>query len=72
MRPGPLGRSGEAYAETKYPETAGWHDLAALAFDQWKAIVSSESELYDLASILEKRATWRARSSPSSTARGGG
>ena len=48
MRPGVLGKSGEAYAETKYPETAGWHDLAAVAFDQWKAIVSSESELYDL------------------------
>lgn len=48
MRPGPLGKSGEAYAETKYPETAGWHDLATIAFDQWKAIVSSERELYDI------------------------
>ncbi len=48
MRPGPLQRTGESYSETKYPETAGWHDLSAVAFDQWKAIVSSESELYDL------------------------
>jgi choline-sulfatase len=48
MRPGPLGASGEAYAETKYPESAGWHDLAVLAFDQWKAIVSSSVELYDV------------------------
>ena len=40
--------AGESYSETTYPETAGWHDLAVLAFDQWKAIVSSESELYDL------------------------
>ena len=48
MRPGPLGKGGEAYAETLYPETAGWHALSAIAFDQWKAIVSSESELYDL------------------------
>ena len=48
MRSGPIGKGGEAYAETKYPETAGWHDLGAVAFDQWKAIVSSESELYDI------------------------
>ena len=48
MRSGPIGKSGEAYAETKYPETAGWHDLGAIAFDQWKAILSSESELYDI------------------------
>ena len=48
MRPGPLSKAGEAYAETKYPETVGWHDLATVSFDQWKAILSSESELYDL------------------------
>jgi arylsulfatase A-like enzyme/Flp pilus assembly protein TadD len=47
MRPGPLGKEGEAYAETKYPESAGWHDLAALAFDRWKVIASSTTELYD-------------------------
>ena len=39
---------GETYSETKYPETTGWHDLSVLAFDQWKAIVSSEGELYDV------------------------
>jgi choline-sulfatase len=48
MRSGPLGRDSEAYAETKYPESAGWHDLAALAFDRWKVIASSSIELYDL------------------------
>src|SRR5262245_41257207 len=48
MRKGPLGVSGEAYGETTYPRTAGWHALAALTFDQWKLIVSSETELYDV------------------------
>jgi arylsulfatase A-like enzyme/Tfp pilus assembly protein PilF len=48
MHKGPLGESREAYAETEYPRTAGWHDLAALAFDQWKLVVSSEAELYDI------------------------
>jgi tetratricopeptide (TPR) repeat protein len=38
----------EAYAETQYPASAGWHDLAVLAFDQWKLILSSEVELYDV------------------------
>jgi arylsulfatase A-like enzyme/Flp pilus assembly protein TadD len=48
MRKGPLGSGGDAYGETTYPRSAGWHALAALAFDQWKMIVSSETELYDL------------------------
>jgi choline-sulfatase len=48
MREGPLGSSREAYAETQYPRTAGWHDLTALAFDQWKLVLSSEAELYDV------------------------
>jgi Flp pilus assembly protein TadD len=48
MRKGPLGSGGDAYGETIYPRTAGWHPLAALAFDQWKLIVSSEAELYDV------------------------
>jgi tetratricopeptide (TPR) repeat protein len=48
MRKGPLGAGGEAYGETTYPRTAGWHALSALAFDQWKLIVSSETELYDV------------------------
>ena len=45
---GPLGGGREAYAETAYPRTAGWHDLSALAFDQWKLVLSSEAELYDV------------------------
>ena len=48
MREGPLGGSREAYAETEYPRTAGWHDLSALAFDQWKLVLSSDAELYDV------------------------
>jgi len=48
MRVGPLGNGAEAYGETTYPRSAGWHALAALAFDQWKLIVSSETELYDV------------------------
>jgi tetratricopeptide (TPR) repeat protein len=48
MRPGPLQGSGESYAESRYPETVGWHALAVLAFDQWKAIASGETELYDV------------------------
>jgi arylsulfatase A-like enzyme/Flp pilus assembly protein TadD len=48
MRRGPLGVGGEAYGETTYPRSAGWHALAALAFDQWKVILSSEAELYDV------------------------
>jgi choline-sulfatase len=38
----------DVYAETQYPRTAGWHPLAALAGEQWKLILSSEIELYDL------------------------
>lgn len=49
MRHGALGGSGEAYAETEYPRTAGWHDVGALAFDQWKLVVSADAELYDVA-----------------------
>jgi arylsulfatase A-like enzyme/Flp pilus assembly protein TadD len=48
MRKGPLGAGGEAYSETVYPRTAGWHALSAIAFDQWKLIASSASELYDV------------------------
>jgi arylsulfatase A-like enzyme/Tfp pilus assembly protein PilF len=50
MREGPLGGSAEAYAETEYPRTAGWHDVAALAFDRWKLVLSSAAELYDVTS----------------------
>jgi arylsulfatase A-like enzyme/Flp pilus assembly protein TadD len=48
MRPGLAREAPESYSETMYPEAAGWHDLSALAFDQWKVILSSESELYDV------------------------
>ena len=48
MREGPLGGRPEAYAETEYPRTAGWHGLTALAFDQWKLVLSAEAELYDV------------------------
>ncbi len=44
------GKPGEAYAETEYPRSAGWHALTAIADERWKLIVSSERELYDLAS----------------------
>ena len=40
----------EIYAETRYPRAAGWHPLAVLADDRWKLLLSSEPELYDLAS----------------------
>jgi arylsulfatase A-like enzyme/Tfp pilus assembly protein PilF len=47
----PLTRQGpgEAYSETEYPRTAGWHALTVLTADHWKLIRSSEPELYDLA-----------------------
>ncbi|MEO6238037.1 MAG: sulfatase-like hydrolase/transferase [Vicinamibacterales bacterium] len=48
MREGPLGGSRESYSETEYPRTAGWHDVGALAFDQWKLILSADPELYDV------------------------
>ncbi len=38
----------DAYSETQYPRSAGWHALTALADDRWKLILSSEAELYDL------------------------
>jgi arylsulfatase A-like enzyme/Flp pilus assembly protein TadD len=48
MRKGPLGQGGESYGETTYPRSAGWHALTALAFEQWKLVLSSEAELYDV------------------------
>lgn len=38
----------EIYAETEYPRAAGWHPLAVLADAEWKLILSSEPELFDL------------------------
>lgn len=48
MRRGPLGSGTETYAETQYPRTAGWHEVTALVFDQWKLVLASEAELYDV------------------------
>ena len=46
----------DVYAETMYPRAAGWHSLTMLAGDRWKLVLSSEAELYDLASDpLEQR-----------------
>jgi arylsulfatase A-like enzyme/Flp pilus assembly protein TadD len=42
------GKPGDLYAETRYPQAAGWHPLTALAGEQWKLIASSERELYDI------------------------
>jgi choline-sulfatase len=39
----------DVYAETLYPRTAGWHSIGALAGAQWKLVLSSEAELYDVA-----------------------
>lgn len=40
----------DVYAETMYPRAAGWRPLTTLAGDRWKLVLSSEAELYDLAS----------------------
>jgi arylsulfatase A-like enzyme/Tfp pilus assembly protein PilF len=42
-------RDDEVYAETEYPRVAGWSPVYALLQDRWKLILSSEPELYDLA-----------------------
>jgi len=39
----------DSYAETLYPATAGWHPVQVLAAKRWKLLLSSESELYDIA-----------------------
>jgi arylsulfatase A-like enzyme len=38
----------EIYSETEYPRVAGWSPVYALVQDRWKAILSRETELYDL------------------------
>ncbi|MEK6630523.1 MAG: sulfatase-like hydrolase/transferase [Acidobacteriota bacterium] len=40
----------EIYAETQYPQVAGWSPLAALVEDRWKLVATdgAEDELYDL------------------------
>jgi arylsulfatase A-like enzyme/tetratricopeptide (TPR) repeat protein len=39
----------DVYAETFYPRNAGWHPLSVMAGERWKLILSSETELYDIA-----------------------
>ena len=43
-----FGAGGHVYAESWYPRRAGWHPVAVLVDDQWKLILSSERELYDV------------------------
>ena len=45
------GQTHEIYAETQYPEVAGWSPLAALVDERWKLVATdgSSAELYDLA-----------------------
>ena len=43
-----FGEGKELFAETLYPRRVGWHQLGALVEDQWKLILSSERELYDV------------------------
>jgi len=49
---GPPAGTPETYAETIYPEAAGWSPLAALVEERWKIIVpeGGGEELYDLGS----------------------
>ncbi len=44
----PLAADRDVYSETLYPRTAGWHGLSAVSGERWKAIRSSETELYDV------------------------
>ena len=46
---GALGAGRDVYSETTYPRAAGWHSLSALSGSKWKAIRSSETELFDIA-----------------------
>ncbi len=41
------GASADVYAETTYPDTAGWSPLRVLVDDRWKLVASSTRELYD-------------------------
>jgi len=38
----------DVFSESRYPRRAGWHALSALSDGQWKLILSSERELFDL------------------------
>lgn len=52
-----LGASSPAdiYAETTYPDTAGWAPVRVLADERWKLIASSSPELYDVANDPAER-----------------
>lgn len=43
-------RERDVYSESEYGQTAGWHPIASLSGEQWKLVLSSETELYDLKS----------------------
>ena len=43
------------YAETRYPQRAGWHPLSVLADEEWKLIASSEAELYKVRDDPQER-----------------
>lgn len=43
-----FGEAAHVYAESVYPRRAGWHALTVIADEQWKLILSSERELYDI------------------------
>ena len=51
---GRLAPDRDVYSETMYPRTAGWHGLSALSGARWKAIRSSEIELYDVAADADE------------------
>jgi arylsulfatase A-like enzyme/Tfp pilus assembly protein PilF len=38
----------DSYSESLYPRQAGWHAVSALAEAQWKLVLSSDAELYDV------------------------
>ena len=60
----------EVYAETEYPRVAGWSPVYALQQDRWKLILSSEPELYDLATDSSESTNVAATRQPLVTAMG--
>ena len=54
---GPRAGTLETYAETTYPQVAGWSPLAALVEERWKIIAPDDGgeELYDLAADAPER-----------------
>ena len=44
----PADKERDVYSESQYAQTAGWHPVASLVGEQWKLLLSSETELYDL------------------------